>query len=126
MSIKSILAILAGMVAVAALSIGTDQVLVWAKYFPPLEQFNSFSTEMLIVATIYRSLYAVLGGTLAARLAPSAPMTHALILGAIGTAIALLGAILMWKLGTHWYPIALVVTALPCTWLGGRLAGRRT
>jgi len=25
------------------------------------------------------------------------------------------------ELGPAWYPIALVITALPCAWLGGRL-----
>ena len=25
------------------------------------------------------------------------------------------------EFGPHWYPLALVATALPCAWLGGRL-----
>ena len=49
-------------------------------------------------------------------------MLHAIILGGIGFVLALAGCFMMWKLGNHWYPIALVVTALPCTWLGGKLA----
>jgi hypothetical protein len=28
------------------------------------------------------------------------------------------------KLGPLWYPALLVVTALPCTWLGGKLSRR--
>jgi ABC-type xylose transport system permease subunit len=51
-------------------------------------------------------------------------MRHALILGAIGFVVSLAGAITattMVDLGPAWYPIALVLTALPCAWLGGAL-----
>jgi len=61
---------------------------------------------------------------IAARLAPYAPMRHALALGMIGFVLSLAGAIAaltMADLGPAWYPIALVVTALPCAWLGGAL-----
>ena len=36
---------------------------------------------------------------------------------------ALVGAVATWNagLGPHWYPIALVVLALPQAWLGGKL-----
>jgi hypothetical protein len=40
------------------------------------------------------------------------------ILGTIGAVVAKVG-------GPLWYPIALVVTALPGGWLGGLLAGRK-
>ncbi len=71
---------------------------------------------------------AVLGSYIAARLAPRNPMRHALILGAIGFVLSLAGAIatIPMDLGPAWYPIALVVTALPCTWLGGALQRIRT
>jgi len=49
-------------------------------------------------------------------------MLHAIILGGIGFAVALLGCIVHWGQGNNWYPIALVITALPCTWLGGKIA----
>jgi len=47
-----------------------------------------------------------------------------MILGGIGFVAALAGCIMKWNLGHHWYPIALVITALPCTWLGGKLAAK--
>jgi hypothetical protein len=52
-------------------------------------------------------------------------MTHALVLGAIGTAAAIAGVIAAWSFGNQWYPIALVVLALPQSWLGAKLAARR-
>jgi hypothetical protein len=37
--------------------------------------------------------------------------------------LSALGAVVTWNraLGPHWYPLALVVTALPTAWLGGKL-----
>jgi hypothetical protein len=51
-------------------------------------------------------------------------MRHAMILGAIGVPLSAIGAIVaitMMDVGPAWYPIALVLTALPCAWLGGAL-----
>jgi hypothetical protein len=117
--VRSAVAILAGLAAVVALSAGTDKALTVLGTFPPMA-----TTAMLIAATVYRSAYAVVVGYIAARLAPEQPMLHAIILGMIGFAVALFGCILMWHVGNHWYPIALVITALPCTWLGGKIAAR--
>jgi hypothetical protein len=50
-------------------------------------------------------------------------MRHALILGIVGLVLSAAGAIatIPMDLGPAWYPIALVITALPCAWLGGAL-----
>jgi hypothetical protein len=65
------------------------------------------------------------GGYLTARLAPSHPLTHALILGVIGLVLGIAGVAASWnagpELGPKWYAIALVITALPSAWLGGKL-----
>ena len=78
---------------------------------------------MLVLALAYRCVYNVVGGYIAAKLAPRNPMRHALILGGIGFVLGLAGAIatIPMDLGPAWYPISLVVTALPFTWLGGVL-----
>jgi lysozyme family protein len=76
-----------------------------------------------LLALAYRIPYAVVGGYITARFAPQNPMRHALALGVVGTVLSLAGAIaaISANLGPAWYPIALVVTALPCSWLGGVL-----
>jgi len=121
--LRSVLAVLAGVVFVVAASTGTDIALEQTV----LPQMNSPNAppQLLALALAYRTLFGVVGGWIAARLAPSRPMTHALVLGAIGTLAALAGVIVAWSFGQHWYPIALVVLALPQSWLGGRLATRR-
>jgi len=124
--LRSAAAILLGFLAVFVLSLGTDQVLHELDVYPPWGQ-PMFDTGQNLLALAYRIVYTVLGGYIAARIAPRRPMRHALILGGIGTAFATLGAIAaitMADLGPSWYPIALVVTAIPCTWLGGVLHHR--
>jgi hypothetical protein len=124
---RSIAAILAGFLAVFVLSLGTDQVLHVLDVYPPWGQ-PMFDPALNALALAYRILYTILGGYIAARLAPHHPMRHAVILGAIGFIIAAAGAIFTitkFDLGPDWYPIALAVTALPCSWLGGALHGSK-
>ncbi len=120
--LRSVLAVLAGVVFVVAASTGTDVALENSV----LPQMNSPSAPpgVLALALAYRTVFGVAGGWIAARLAPSRPMTHAIVLGVIGTLAALAGVVVAWGYGQHWYPIALVVLALPQSWLGGRLAAR--
>jgi hypothetical protein len=120
---RSIGALLAGFVVVVILSIGTDVVLHAAGIFPPLGK--PMSDALLLLATVYRSVYAVVGSYITARVAPDRPMQHALAGGVIGLVLSVVGAVMAWNkvdtLGPHWYPLALVATALPCAWIGGKL-----
>jgi hypothetical protein len=117
---RSLGAVFAGLLAIFVLSLGTDQVLHMLGVYPPWGQ-PMRDTGLLVLAFGYRLVYDVFGCYLAARLAPSAPMGHALTLGVIGTVLAALGAIEMWNFGPNWYPVALAASALPSAWLGGFL-----
>jgi hypothetical protein len=121
---KSIGAILVGVIAIVVLSVITDMILEKSGIFPSPEQ-GIFVPWMLILALIYRCIYAVAGGYTTATLAPNKPMLHAIILGVIGIVASAFGAIAAWNLSAHWYPIALVITALPCTWLGDKLKTKK-
>jgi hypothetical protein len=117
--IKSVRAVFAGLFVVVFLSEATDYGLVWLHVLP--RNFNAFTETMLIVATLYRAIYAAFGGYVAAWYAPGRPVMHAAILAAIGFALGILGAVAGWRLGHHWYPIAIAVTGPVCTVLGGWL-----
>jgi hypothetical protein len=107
---------------VIVLSTGTD-LLLENSLFPGLAKAQA-TTGVWLFVTAYRAVYSIAGCYLAARLAPDHPMRHALALGVIGFLLASLGAYVMWSMGTHWYPIALIVSALPCAWIGGWLYTR--
>lgn len=120
--LQSVVALLAGFAAVVVLSLAADTVFHMLGVYPAGGQaMNEVGDNVLALA--YRCVFGTLGSYIAARLAPTRPMGHALILGLIGTALATLGVVATWNLnlGPHWYPIALVVTALPCAWIGGAL-----
>jgi hypothetical protein len=115
-------ALLAGFVAVVIVTLATDTALRAVNIFPPLGQ--PMSNPLFLLATIYRSVYAILGSYVTARLAPNRPMGHALVGGMIGLVLSIVGAVATWnrsELGPHWYPLALVVTAIPCAWIGGKI-----
>jgi hypothetical protein len=124
--VKSIWAVFAGFAAVFILSTATDFILESLGIFPPVTQGLSV-TWMLVLALAYRSAYAVLGGYITARLAPSNPMKHTMILACIGLVFAIAGIFLneSKSLGPTWYPILLAVLTIPCVWLGGKLYGRK-
>jgi hypothetical protein len=83
------------------------------------------SNALLLLATVYRTIVGIAGCYLTARLAPDRPMRHALAGGVVGLAVSIVGAAVTWNMGPafgpHWYPLALIATALPCAWAGGRL-----
>jgi hypothetical protein len=118
---RSILALFAGFVAGVVLSLGTDLGLHAVGLWPSLGQ--PMSGQLLLFATIYRTIYGIIGAYIVARFAPRRPLEHALIGGAIGTLMSIAGAAVTWNrgLGPHWYPLALVILALPSAWVGGRL-----
>jgi hypothetical protein len=123
---RSVAAVLLGFFAVVVLSLGTDQLLHVLEVYPPWGQ-PMYDTGDNLLALAYRCVYAIVGSYIAARFAPRNPMRHALALGVVGLTLSLAGAIAtitMMDLGPDWYPIALVLTALPCAWLGGVLHRR--
>jgi hypothetical protein len=122
---RSVGAVLAGIVVGVILTIGTDVVLHAVGVFPPWGQSMVGFDGALLLATVYRTVYGIVASYLIARLAPDRPMAHALAGGVLGLAVSILGAALTWNkgpaFGPHWYPLALIVLAMPQAWLGGKL-----
>jgi len=104
------------------LSLGIDQVLHVLQVYPPWGQ-PMHDPGLNLLALAYRCVYGVVGSYIAARFAPRNPMRHAMALGGIGLVLSTAAAIatIPMNLGPSWFPIALVLTALPCAWLGGAL-----
>ena len=86
-----------------------------------------FDTGDNLLALSYRIIFTILGGYITALLAPRSPMHHVWVLAGIGLVMGTMGVIatLPMHLGPAWHPIAIAVTAVPCTWFGGTLHRRR-
>jgi hypothetical protein len=124
---RSILAVLAGMAVGIAITLITDVVLRKAGVLPPLGV--RVPDRVLAWVTASRVAYGSAASYLTAYLAPYRPIAHAMVGGAFGFAASLTGAIATWNAGPaygpHWYPVALIVLALPQSWLGGWLRARQ-
>jgi len=118
---RSILAVLAGIVVGIVLSTGTDFGLHAIGVVPSIKE--RWPNHLLAMATLYRSIYGILGSYIIARLAPHHPMAHSLVTACLGMVVSSLGAAAAWNttVGQHWYPIALALTALPTAWIGAKL-----
>ena len=104
------------------LSLVTDQLLHVVNVYPPWGQ-PMYDPRLNALALSYRIVYTILGGYITASLAPFSPMRHVWVLATIGVIAGIAGVIATapLHLGPTWYPVALALTALPCTWLGGVL-----
>lgn len=117
---KTVWAIIAGGLFIIVVTTVVDILLHVVQVYPPVNQ--PLDDRLAALATSYRIVIGVAGAWLTARLAPDRPMRHAIILGAVGIVLGLVGLIATWKtgLGPRWYPILLVALALPQSWAGGK------
>ena len=124
---RSIGAVFAGLLTIVMLDNLIDAVLHGTGVYPPLGQ--SMADGLFLLALAYRTVDAILGSYVAASLAPSRPLRHALVLGGIGVILSSLGVLATLaggpEFGPLWYPLALVAICLPCTYVGGKLAEAR-
>lgn len=117
---KSIGAVMAGFLLGAVLSIGADIVFSSAGLMN-MENFKDTSPGIIFVVIVYRFIFNVCGCYLTAKLAPNKPMKHALIIGVIGTIVAILGSAAMWDQAVAWYNISVILISIPSAWLGAKL-----
>jgi len=129
MNTRSIWAVVAGVLVTLVVTTVVDMLLHVLGVFPVMGQ--PLNDALSLLATSYRIVISVGAAWLTARLAPTKPMRHAIILGIIGTVLGIVGVVATWNLGLgpRWYPIALAALAIPQCWAGGKLremqSGRR-
>ena len=121
--LRSVGAVLAGLVFIFVSSLLTDVAMHATGIFPPW--FEPMSNPLWFLAIGYRIVYGIIGCYIAARLAPERPMLHAWILGGIGVLLSLAGVAAVWdkgpEYGPKWYAVAIVLISIPCAWIGGKL-----
>ena len=121
-------AVAAGFFVTAVASTAADAVMHAAGIFPSSPR--SMSDPLFALAAAYRAFFTVAGGYITARLAPDQPLRHAWILAGIGLVAGLAGVVAYYviggaELGPAWYATSIPAEAIPCVWLGARLAAPR-
>ena len=120
---RSVVSVILGAFVGIVLSVGTDLLLRAGGILPAPDQ--AASNPVLLLATVYRTVYGILGSYITARFAPFRPMAHAMVLGLMGLVANILGTVTTWNkgpaFGPHWYPITLIVLALPTAWAGAQI-----
>ena len=118
---RSVWAVLAGFILIGILSFGTDAIMRAMSPWAFDELGAPTNMPILLVSMLYSAVYGVVGCYVAARLAPSSPMKHALILGVIGVLMTGIMNYTLWGHVPAWWSIGNVLVVLPLAWLGGRL-----
>ena len=118
---------LAGLVLIIILDTTLDVIMHATGIYPPW--FQPKATGLWLLALGYRTTDSILGAYVTARLAPDRPLRYALVLGLLGVVFSGIGAIATWnkgpEFGPKWYPLALVIIAVPCAFIGGTLRQRQ-
>ena len=122
--IRSIAAVLVGLIFTGVLSLGTDWLL--ERSVPDtFDATGGVSSAGVLALTIaYVALYQVIGSWLAARIAESHRLRHAMIVGVLLLIWALYSALADWSSAPTWYHLVVLALVLPCAWLGGWLGAR--
>ncbi len=119
---KSIGVVLLAFMVCALLSVLTDFLLESIGLLPPPAQ-GLHDRGLILLVLFYRSVYAVLSGYLLARLSPSKPMVHAVVLGVAAVILTLLATTdpQLREKAPLWYTYTLAALTLPTLWLGVKI-----
>ena len=122
---RSILAIVIGFVLTGALNVGTSTLLSTAApgLVAPPGTYNDNLAGLLLVCA-YVTLFGILGCYVTARLAPSRPMLHALVLGALALAMSIPLTLQNWSDTPAWFNLYNLLAVMPYAWLAGRIRER--
>jgi len=113
---RSTVAVLAGLATNVATAVGTDTVLAATGVYPP--RGEKWSDGLFLWALSYRVPVAVAGGYVTAKLSPTKPLTHVLVLAGLLAVGSYTSAIVMHDDSPVWYRLGLIGIAVPCSLLG--------
>jgi hypothetical protein len=119
---RSILAIVVGFVLTGALNVGANALFAAvAPELAPRPGTPTTNTGVLLVVSAYVAFFGILGCYVTARLAPSRPMLHALIMGGLALAMILATTISAWNDAPVWFNVYNLLAVMPYAWIGGRI-----
>ena len=121
--VQSIIAVVVGFVLTALLNFGTNAALAMAGVLPTGGPVTDPATLVMICA--YVAAFGILGCYVTARLAPSRPLLHALVLGAVALAMSIPVTIMAWNDTPAWFNVYNLLAVMPYAYVGGRLRERQ-
>lgn len=125
MKVRSIVSLVSGFVITVVLALGSDGLL---RLLAP-QAFSSSGAVRghgwLALMLAYTACSVVVGCLIAARLAPSHPLGHAVVLGVIGLVFTIAATLATWGTAPSWYHLLAMVQVMPSAWLGGWLGSSK-
>ena len=121
---RSILAVVAGFVLTGLLIGATSAALIHGSPGSFDARNAPTTTGMLLLMHAYVAVYATLGCWLAARLAPSHPMRHAMIVGALGVLVNAVNPAI-WSMYPLWSNAISIASPLLLGWIAGTIRERQ-
>jgi hypothetical protein len=119
---RTVWAVVAGILFNFVLSTATDAVFHATDVYPPMGQ-PMWDNGLLALALSYRLVYGFLGMYLTAVLAPYGVVRLLWITAGIGLVLGGIGAVFAIRanFGPAWYPVALMLSAIPTAWIVARV-----
>ncbi|HEY3644789.1 MAG TPA: hypothetical protein VGM16_05560 [Gammaproteobacteria bacterium] len=117
-ALRSLGAVAAGLLTLTLLCVLTDALLVAAHVLPAPQAHQPYALASLGIVIVYCAAYTLVGGYVTARLAPTRPVAHAVVLGVLGMTLSTLGTLHQWQIGNGWNAITVVAEGIPLCWLG--------
>ncbi|MES2763747.1 MAG: hypothetical protein V4677_16145 [Bacteroidota bacterium] len=118
--LRLILSVVAGIAVTMALSIVTRHILYLAGIFPKIGE-PEFETDLLIIALVYHSVYAVIGAVVTSHIAREKAKKASFMLGTKEVIMWILGTLLLWKHAAPWYNLSKALLGIPLAMLGWKL-----
>ena len=124
-AVRSLVAVGAGFFAIAMLSLGGDSM--FRALAPQAFDAKGYvhGGQNLLIVLAYLSVFEVVGGYIAGRIAIRKPVLHAVIVGLLVLFISGAVSILTWDVATMWYEISALLAIVPMCFLGGLLCRLR-
>lgn len=122
--IRSIAAVAAGFLLIPLLNFATLAILgrVAPETFPAGAPVTDVAA--LVLTCAYVAVYGIAGCYVTARLAPSRPLLHALVVGGLGLAVSIPVALQNWADAPAWFNVYNLLAVMPYAYLGGWLRER--
>lgn len=117
--IRSILAVALGFIAIVALALLTDVILMSVTPDSFTHSGATRNVPLLVLALVYTSMFMVVGGYVTALVAKGAEIKHAIALGVCQLLMSAVASVQYSETAPVWWHVAALTLIIPSVLLGG-------